>query len=161
MDYYAQQRARGEAFEGYIAGRLVAEGHVVTRHAGRLAQIGRGDLCVDGVDLEVKLDERLAETGNLYIETAEKRARDHARWIPSGVRSVSSARWYGIGNYRDWFVFERVDLFLEASRHAGLTITRGTSQGFLLSPGRRAELLYRERHWFDRMADGARLEMPA
>jgi hypothetical protein len=72
------------------------------------------------------------ETGNVFIETAEKRHADQEAWWASGTLASSSARWYVVGDYRTAFVFRRDVLRREQARRSILTIGRETSQGFLL-----------------------------
>jgi hypothetical protein len=156
-DYYTQQLAIGQAYERYILEQLRAEGRVVESHATAALQLARGDLSVAGQDLEVKFDRLFASTGNLYIETAEKRDASRDYWTPSGVCASSAAIWYGIGDYRDFFLFKRVTLRDVARTARPIEIAMKTSRGFLLEAGRRAAFCVRERHWTDRAADGAAL----
>jgi hypothetical protein len=154
MSYYDAQRRLGEAFEGYVLERFRAEGLEVGRHTTAALQLSRGDLVVEGQDLEVKFDRLFASTGNLYIETAEKRNADRVGWTPSGVCAASAAVWYGIGDYRDFFLFQRVTLRDVARTARPIEIAMKTSRGFLLDPGRRAAYCVREWHWTDRTCDG-------
>ncbi len=54
---------------------------------------------------EIKLDRRFRETGNLYIETAERRTTDGtSRWRPSGICDNPPPRIYTIGDERTIFI---------------------------------------------------------
>ena len=149
--YYADKLRQGEAYERYVVARLCAEGVVIACHEGRQAQILLGDTTLG---IEIKYDDRMVMTGNLYIEVAEKRRARQEAWIPSGIRASSSARWYGIGNYRDWWLFARRRLCVAQAEHAILTIARGTSQGYLLPCDEASALSCRRRHWPDQSAGG-------
>jgi hypothetical protein len=155
--YYDRMQALAWAYEGYIARRLRGRGHVVTQHVGQGAQLAHGDLRVDGIDYELKLDQIYARTGNLYIEVAEKRDYRRASWTPSGICSGSSATWYGVGNYRDWFLFQLHELAAaEDYRRPRLEIRHFESagKGWLLTPALRRGLNVVEYHWADVEADG-------
>jgi hypothetical protein len=146
-EYYQAQRRAGEAYERFVLSCLVALGHDVTRHDTAAAQFAHGDLRVDGRDVEIKYDARLAETGNLYIEVAEKTDPQGVTWFPSGIARDTSARWYGIGDRRDWFLFRTRTLRETWAAERILTIDRGTSRGFLLSRARAAELAVKIWRW--------------
>jgi len=155
-DYYAEQLALAEAFDDYLVRRLVAEGHPAHRHLGRAAQLAHGDLSICGVDVEVKFDQLFHTTGNLFIEIAEKREASRVQWTSSGIFSGSAAPWYGIGDYRDWFVLSRAWLKRLVPAPSGvITIGRGTSRGFLLPTPTRSSGVKSERHWRDYTALGA------
>lgn len=154
-DYYTVQRALGEAYERYIVARLHREGIPIVRHETQAAQFAHGDVRIGADHVEIKLDQQFAVTTNLYIETAEKRRREQATWTPSGIFSRSTARWYGIGDYRDWFLFEREHLRQNARAERLLTIARGTSQGYLMRSSERLTLAVRVRHWAEVQPDGS------
>ena len=144
-DYYVLQRVRGEQYEAYVVEQLRAEGVTIARHVGREAQLLLGDTTAR---MEIKFDRLFSATGNLFIEVAEKRRATDLIWIPSGINACASFVWYGIGDYQDFFVFSRGALEQE-ERVADrvLTIARGTSRGYLLTPDRRLALAVWERYW--------------
>lgn len=154
IDYYATQRREGEAFERYLAVRLRAAGRHVARHADQASQYAHGDLRVDGIDLEIKFDTLAATTGNLYLEVAEKRDASRQHWTPSGVCSDSSAADYGVGDYRDWWLFERSVVKRLALSRPPITIARGTSQGVLLPITDAWRYSPRVFHWLDHEPNG-------
>lgn len=134
-DHYDSQRAQGDAYEAYMTARLRAEGLTVSRWATKADQLAHGDLCVNGDNVEIKYDTIFIRSGNLFVEVAEKRDRDRATWTPSGIDASSDARYYGIGDYVRFFLFDRAALrnFREAAQPPVITINRETSRGFLLS----------------------------
>jgi hypothetical protein len=154
-DYYAEQLALAEAWERYIVARLRREGIPAERHTTKEAQIGLGDMRIGPDHVELKLDQKFVETGNLFIEVNEKRRPEQEHWTASGIFASSCARWYGVGDYRDWFLFERVALRQLVRPERIITIKRATSQGFLLRPAERVALMVRARHWSDVQADGS------
>lgn len=151
MSYYGEQLEKAEAWEQYIVERLQAEGRVVERHKTRAAQYAHGDTTIG---LELKFDLELTRTGNLYIEVAEKSRPEQAEWIDSGIYARADFKWYGVGDYRDFYIFRRSALKRLAPQMPTFTIARGTSRGFLLEPPQREELVEWQRHWSDRAAHG-------
>lgn len=90
--------------------------------------------------LELKLDRRLKETGNYYIETAEKEREREGAYAPSGI--YSSCWLYGIGNYNALAIFSTNRLQeihrglsndLDPRRYPGIELKRTpTSEGFII-----------------------------
>jgi hypothetical protein len=154
-DYYAEQLARAEAWERYIVARLTREGIPIVRHETKHAQISYGDVRIGPDHVELKLDRNFVKTGNLFIEVEEKRRAEQATWIASGIYASSEARWYGVGDYRDFFLFNREALRQVARPERIITIDRGTSRGFLMQSAERLDLAVRVRHWQDVQADGS------
>src|SRR6185503_16126855 len=115
-----------DRFEAYLTERLALSGHTVTRHGSKAAQLAHGDLCVDGDHVEIKYDDRLAATENLYIEVAEKHDPRQATWVPSGIWAGSDAAWYVIGNAQRVYVFRREDLRWFSTLAREIEIKRGT-----------------------------------
>lgn len=69
-------------------------------YGSRAYQYGKGE-SVGGV--EIKLDERMSETGNLFIETHEKSSPEVPQYSRSGIYK---AGWlYVIGDFETVFVF--------------------------------------------------------
>lgn len=111
-EYYDQQRLEGEAYEAYVCARLEEEWRIrIERCTDRSTQISHGDTFFG---LEIKLDKRFAETGNLCIELAEKTNAKNPRFVPAGIRAESGAWLYGIGNEDEFFIFSKRTLRLLA-----------------------------------------------
>ena len=141
----------GTAFEYYLVQRFRDEGRSVRRHETRHDQLAYGDLRVDGIDVEIKLDQQFSMTGNLFIEVAERR-RVEGGYVPSGIFATSSARWYCVGDYSHCWLFRRQTLrdVVAPIRE----IAKRTSRGWLLRPTQRDELCVSRRHWPDRLPLG-------
>ena len=86
--------------------------------------------------IEVKFDMRFVETGNLYVETAEKREPRHGQYHPSGIYRRDNSWLYVIGDERFIFVFTRCELLrLHQAGEGGRRfkhVETDTSKGFLL-----------------------------
>ena len=146
-DYYADQLAAGDAYERYVLEQLNREGIQVARLGTQADQFALGDALIAGQPVEIKFDNRFAETGRLFIEIAEKRRAEQRDWHPSGIFAQSSAKWYGVGDYDWWFVFRRSALRAVAVTQRVITIGRQTSRGFLMAADLRKRLCVLERLW--------------
>lgn len=129
-EYRAAMEEHGERYVRFVQRRLEREGHRCVNYRSKSNQIGRGDLNVDGEDYEVKNDRQYRETGNLFIELHEL-ART-GQFVSSGIDAGSRARWYWIGDYHEWFLFERVRLRTVAATRPAVPVRGGSGNGFLL-----------------------------
>jgi len=102
----------------------------VTVYSSRLYQttVGEGP-----VGVEIKHDEKYAETGNLWIEVAEKAYPRDGAYVPSGVFRDDNSWLYIIGDYDTVFVFAKNILQAFAKRYNLHENRTRTSQGYLLS----------------------------
>lgn len=137
VSYRAECARKADAFEQFNCDGFISTGRTCTRHIGMNAQLRFGDLRINGRDAELKFDQLHHETGNYYIEVAERRSAARA-WVNSGIYASSAAHWYIVGDYTHVLVFERAVLRSLAGDHRIIEIERRTSKGFLLE---RAEAL--------------------
>ena len=131
---YDRDKGVGEAYEAYLITQWQTAGRAVTPYTTFTDQVTRGDACVNGRDVEIKFDRLMHETDRLYIETAERR-RLTRTFVPSGIYARSAAYWYVIGDYSRVFIFRRQRLRDIAVEMPVITISAGTSQGWLLPCG--------------------------
>ena len=84
--------------------------------------------------IEVKFDGRLFETGNLYIEYAEKATLRPGDFAKAGVNRHDNAWLYVIGNYQEVYVFSKKLLadLKGSGTYQHVAAHTGTSQGYLL-----------------------------
>ena len=140
----------GNAYEAYILRRIRDEGRRAASYETQAGQLAHGDITFSsGQNMEIKFDRRYHQTGNLYVEVAEKHRADQLQWVDSGIRCQSDAEWFGMGDYRDFLLFRRSDL--QAEQDSGLyriiEIGSATSRGFLLRPNRIAAIAVSTHHW--------------
>ncbi len=81
---------------------------------------------------EIKRDGKFRETGNLYIETAEKSHPDNAAYVASGIHRADNAWLYVIGDERTIYIFPTVYLRRLAARYEDRRRVTPTSAGFLM-----------------------------
>src|SRR4029434_608585 len=103
----------------------------VTVYSSRLYQttVGEGPAGV-----EIKHDEKYGQTGNLWIEVAEKAVPRDGDYAPSGIFRDDNSWLYIIGDYDTVFVFAKVLLqaFARTGRYPIIENNTRTSKGFLL-----------------------------
>ena len=96
LDFKRDLRA-GQEYEDFVQLQLWRHGIVVLLNRSAKFQWEYGE-SLGG--LEIKLDRRFRETGNLYIETAERRTTNgDSAWRPSGICDEPRPRLYAIGDY--------------------------------------------------------------
>lgn len=85
--------------------------------------------------VEIKFDEKLGKTGNVWIEIAEKARPRDGPYVPSGIYRTDNSWLYAIGNYDTIFIFAKNDLRLlhKSGRWTIRENNTQTSEGFLLS----------------------------
>src|SRR3990167_4524764 len=79
---------------------------------------------------EIKRDGRFRETGNLYIETAEKSHPNNPAYIPSGIYRADNSWLYVIGDEKEIWIFSVKYLRLLSRRFR--VVKNPTSMGFLM-----------------------------
>ena len=85
--------------------------------------------------IEIKFDDKLKETNNLFIEVKEKTDPSNKEFVPSGIMRNDNSWLYLIGNYEQAFIFARRTLRVfccEENPHVRLVSCReGTAWGYL------------------------------
>lgn len=90
--------------------------------------------------VEIKFDDKMASTGNLWIEVAEKAEPREGAYATSGIYRNDNTWLYIIGNYDTIFVFPKniLQMLHAAKRYRELENSYKTSVGYLL-PSTEAE----------------------
>lgn len=100
----------GLEFQDFVADLLLTElGIALTSYSSQRYQWLKGE---NRQGIEIKLDRRILETGNVSIEVAEKSRADMPNWTPSGIMREDSAWLYVQGNPKIVFVFGKTILQL-------------------------------------------------
>lgn len=102
-DYYKTKFEQGLEYQDFVCDQLrIREGLFVGCYSSRKYQQEKGEsVC----GLEIKYDMRLSETGNVYIEVAEKSRPELPEYTASGVFRKDNTWLYLIGDYHQAFVF--------------------------------------------------------
>lgn len=130
--YRHEKSESGTRYQDFVVELLwIRRGLPIMQFASREYQIRKGE-SLTGV--EIKNDEKYAETGNLWIEVGEKAMPRDGDFAPAGILRGDNSWLYVIGDYRTVFVFAKRNLVLlhEAKRYPVIENARKTSIGFLL-----------------------------
>ena len=129
MNYYDDKYNDGHKFEEYVVNELKEEGITITLTKSFKDQIEIGE-SFEGY--EIKFDDKLKETGNLWIETHERRNKDK-EYVKSGIFRDDNTIKYIIGDYLRIFIFDKETLKDLVKQKEIKENNRKTSKGFLLS----------------------------
>ena len=125
--YYGDKLRQGVEFQDVVTAALYQRGIVIVGYASRRFQIERGENLLGA---EIKRDGMFRQTGNLYIETAEKAHPDNPAYVPAGIRRDDNSWLYVIGDEIAVYVFSVKYLRKMQGRYR--QVTTHTSTGFLM-----------------------------
>ncbi len=121
----------GKEFEDFATRILWDHGVVCLPHRSAKYQWRHGE-GLGGI--EYKLDRRFRETGNLYIETGERRTTDGtSHWRGSGICDTPRPRLYAIGDYQTIYLLPVA--WLHSVRAKCVEHEGDTMRGFKLPVG--------------------------
>lgn len=93
----------GLQFQDFVVDLLMNEmGIALSNYSSKYYQQNYGE---NRQGIEIKLDNRILETGNVSIEVAEKSKASVYKWTPSGIMRNDNSWLYIQGNYEIVFVF--------------------------------------------------------
>lgn len=128
--YYNEKLEEGLIFQDIITQELYQRGIVVVGYASRLYQQNKGE---NMLGAEIKRDGLFRQTGNLYIETAEKSHPTKYSYVPSGIHREDNAWLYVIGDEKTAYIFSTKYLRKLEGRYK--KVEKPTSRGYLLPIG--------------------------
>jgi len=100
--YYQKKLQQGLEFQDVVTEALYHRGIVVVGYASRVFQNKRGE---NMLGAEIKNDERFRQTGNLYIEVAEKSDPDKPNYTASGIMRADNSWLFVIGDINTVWIF--------------------------------------------------------
>lgn len=130
---YRDNLRLAKVFEDFVYHQLLLEGVCIVRFDSQEYQCAVGE---NAGGVEVKIDRKFRETGNLFIETEEK---SHAAcdWKLSGILRPDNSWLYAIGDF-DGFYILSITLMRIMHRMAGANegfkfrrVETATARGFL------------------------------
>lgn len=80
---------------------------ILGAYSSRKWQMNHGE---SASGIEIKYDRKMRETGNLYIEVAEKSCPEMPEYTPSGIMRDDNTWLYLIGDYEEAFLFSKSQL---------------------------------------------------
>jgi len=128
---YRDKLEQGLQFQDYVVANLARVGIIIMAYSSQKYQYNKGESFSRH---EIKLDMNMKGTGNLFIETAEKRDIYSTTWVPSGIMAKDNALYYIIGDENKVYMFSKKILrrLLNTKYSNKMDIETGTSKGFLI-----------------------------
>ena len=108
-EYYKEKLEAGLQYQDFIADQLRKADTciILCAYSSRKYQNEKGE---SASGIEIKHDMRFKETGNLYIEVAEKSRPEMPTYTDSGIRRKDNTWLYLIGDYEQAFLFSKDQL---------------------------------------------------
>ena len=108
-DYYREKLEAGLEYQDFVADQLRKADPciILGAYSSRKWQNDHGE---SASGIEIKHDMKLKETGNLYIEVAEKFRPDMPEYTLSGIMRADNTWLYLIGDYEQAFLFSKHQL---------------------------------------------------
>lgn len=126
--YYHDQLETGLQFQDVVTRELYQRGIVIVGYASRRFQRSEGE---NMLGAEIKRDGHFRDTGNLYIETAEKAHPDNAVYVPSGIFREDNSWLFVIGDEETVYIFSTKYLRLLSKSRNWRKVEKPTSIGYL------------------------------
>jgi hypothetical protein len=128
--YYNEKLQEGLEYQDFITDLLINElGISLSSYSSKKFQNSIGE---NRQGFEIKFDNRMIDTGNIYIEVKEKANPDNANYVDSGIFRNDNTWLYLIGNYESVYIFGKKHLILMHEKNTYKQVTTSTSIGFLL-----------------------------
>ena len=126
--YYNKQLEKALEFQDFVADKLYNIGIPLNCYSSRKSQNKKGE---SRAGIEIKFDNQMEKTHNLYIEYMEKSNPNNKNYIPNGIERADNTWLYVVGNYEVIYILAKnwLQQFknLKEVRH----ITTPTSKGYL------------------------------
>lgn len=128
-EYYSEKLSQGLQYQDFVVERLYDSGLPIISYSSKKYQQMIGE---NKAGLEIKNDTKFRETGNFYIEIAEKSKPENENYVISGIYRNDNTWLYLIGDYQEIYVFAKNQLILLHQKGKYKTVKTDTSKGFLL-----------------------------
>ena len=129
-DNYKLMLEKGLQFQDFITDILIKElGISLSTYSSQKYQNLKGE---NKQGFEIKFDDKYKDTGNVYIEVAEKSNPLNENFISSGIYRNDNTWLYLIGDYKEIFIFSKkhLKLMYESKKYNEVIIS--TSKGMLI-----------------------------
>lgn len=124
--YYSGMLEAALRFQDFVTELLYAEGVPLVAFSSKQKQLS-GE---NKAGIEIKLDQLMDKTGNIYIETSEKSNPKKQQYTPSGIYRDDNTWLYAIGNYSTVYIIPKKYLKMLDGKYR--TTKTPTSTGFLM-----------------------------
>lgn len=126
--YYKMQLEEGLKYQDFVKHELYKRGVPIVFNDSKYYQCEEGENILGA---EIKNDKKFRETGNLYIETAEKSDETNENYVKSGIYRDDNSWLFIIGDYATIYIFGVKHLVFVHNQGKYREIEKPTSRGFL------------------------------
>jgi hypothetical protein len=137
-DYYREQLEKGQQYQDFVSEKLYDIGLPVMSYSSKKYQYEVGE---NKNGFEIKFDDKIKNTGNIYIEVSEKSDAKNKEYISSGIYRNDNTWLYIIGDYKKIYIFSKKQLrkiYENSKKETFRKVITPTSKGFLI-PAKYAE----------------------
>lgn len=108
-EYYKQKLEVGVEYQDFICDKLrtMNPARIIMPYSSKKYQFSHGE---SASGYEIKYDGRMADTGNIYIEVAERSSARVKKWTDSGIMREDNSVYYLIGDYNKAYIFSKHQL---------------------------------------------------
>ena len=127
--YYREKLEEGQQYQEFVTEKLYDIGLPIIGYSSKKYQFMIGE---NKCGFEIKLDNNISKTGNIYIEVSEKSNEKNDNYVASGIYRNDNTWLYIIGNYEKIYIFSKKHLRIVEENKTFRTVETKTSQGFLI-----------------------------
>jgi hypothetical protein len=95
-EQYETNLSKGTEYQDFVMEKLHEIGITIMSYSSKKYQVLYGE---NRAGVEIKFDDRMKETGNIYFELSEKSKAGNKEYITSGIFRNDNTWLYAIGNY--------------------------------------------------------------
>lgn len=131
-EIYNPRLVKGQKYQGFVAQLLLKLKNIVLTNLQ--SKYYQGTVGENMQGFEIKFDNKMADTGNVFIEIQQRYSSDEEYW-DSSLKRDDNAWMYCIGNYNVVFFFTKKILrkYLKEVNPAIKENSEKTGKGFLLT----------------------------
>jgi ribosomal protein L37AE/L43A len=126
---YKGKYIEGLEYQDFIAEKFYEIGIPIVSYGSKKYQYTKGE---NRNGIEIKYDMKFKDSGNLYIEIAEKQNENNENYVTSGIFRNDNSWLYVIGDYEEIFIFGKKHLQAIYKQNRYKEVETPTSKGFLL-----------------------------
>ena len=128
---YKEMLQKGLEYQDFVTDVLINElGIALSSYSSTKYQYTKGE---NKQGFEIKFDDKYKDTGNIYIEIAEKSNAVNLNFVNSGIFRNDNTWLYLIGNYNEIFIFSKNHLKLMYESKKYKEVETETSKGILIN----------------------------
>ena len=136
--YYKKKLEQGLYYQDFVIEQFYKIGIPLISYSSKEYQNLIGE---NKAGIEIKNDNRYNETGNIYIEIAEKSNPENINFVKSGIFRNDNTWLYVIGDMKRIFIFSKKQLQIFYETKKFKEVETATSKGYLI-PVTEAERIY-------------------